>query len=183
MRKKWSDKLIRAELTAHIDHWGRMPSARELRQRESNDLACVLTRRGGYRAWAHELGAEMKDSETKLGQDIEIREARFWLGHGCTVQCQSTKAPFDLLVNDHRVDVKSAHLTKGSVYVFAGLRGGVDCDFFDLVCLGSNNRTRWRFIVPASAARIQTLQIRCGIGAPPSRYAQYRDALGSLLKE
>jgi hypothetical protein len=106
------------------------------------------------------------------------------------VERQRTKAPFDLLVNGLRVDVKVAKWTSyrlvregrpsGHVrgFTFTGLRAGCRCDYFDLVC-GHGRRVR-RFIVPAAVVRVDTLTItRASLGGV-GKYAAFRDGLSAL---
>ena len=101
---------------------------------------------------------------------------------------QTTCAPFDLLVNTHRVDVKHAkwgewehrggHYVKG--FVFAGLRRGSDCDFFDLLCV-IDGKVAHRFIVPASNAKVTTLTITRRTLDGAGKYSEWLDRIEELL--
>lgn len=164
---------------------GRMPSATELKGMGKGGLSCVISRRGGYKLWAKRLKLKLKGTETHRAQVWEGREVKFFEGHGFEVERQTTKAPFDLLVNVVRVDVKSATWTRyekdeglGSVqgYVFAGLKRGRDCDVFDLICVAGRSVIA-RFLVPATEAKVVTLTITPLTLEGKGKYSRFRDDL------
>lgn len=164
----------------------RMPSASELRGIGEGGLANKVARTGGFAVWARRLGLRLKGTETHRGQAWEAREARALRELGASVEWQSTKAPFDLLVNGLRVDVKSAQWTEYRPgdrvvrgYVFAGLRGGKGCDVFDLVCVAGSTLLH-RFVVPAEAARVRTLTITPRTLTGAGKYSAFRDRLDLL---
>ena len=181
-RNKWTSEKIVARLLPVADELKRMPSARELRIRGHNDLACAVGRCGGFRWWAGRLGLMLKDSETMRGLRWEDAEERYFKSVGFDVERQTVKAPFDLLVNKNRVDVKSAKWTvcqhtRG--FVFAGLKRGVDCDFFDLVCVNENKLIE-RFVVPSSEAKIHTLTITKKTIDGNGLYSRFHNAVDAL---
>lgn len=184
-RKQWTAVLIEAKLRHHIERWGRMPSVSELRLYDGNALACVISRREGFRFWAQKMGAEIKTSETEMAQRWELHELEFFRGHGCATERQSTRAPFDLLINQHRVDVKTARTSwvrTTPCFTFANLKRGENCDFFDLLCINDDGTMRWRFVIPAEKTRVRQLALSCASGQYLGMYAQYLDAIGPLLK-
>lgn len=159
-----------------------MPSASELRASGSNDLALIVSRRGGFVAWAARLELPLKESETQFGQSWEKQEGAFFESLGLAVERQTTKAPFDFVVGGKRVDVKAGQWGEyGAVkgYFFAGLRRGTDCDVFDLVCV-SEGRAKHRFIVPAEMARVQTVTITRSSIDGSGKYRLYLDAIEHL---
>lgn len=123
-----------------------MPTANELRQVGDNALAVQISRRGGFREWAERLGADRKRCETAMGRGWEEYEANWFADLGFDVERMTVKSPYDMRVNQWRVDVKSAHQTAAG-YVFAGLKWGRDADWFDLVCI-EGNRVAHRYVVP-----------------------------------
>lgn len=148
-----------------------MPTKSELIELEnSHGLGCAVSKGLGFRRWAQRLNLKQKGGTTHRGQRWERHERSFFEGLGFEVDRQSTKAPFDLLVNQYRVDVKSATWTecerksgshKGAVvrgYVFAGLKRGAHCDFFDLLCI-EDDQVKHRYIVPSADASVVTLTI------------------------
>ncbi len=175
----WTEDAIQMGLQEHIDNFGRMPSANELHEEGQNDLACAISRHGGFRAWAKRLGVKQKGSETHRGQKWERHEAAFFKELGFDVEEQTTKKPFDLLVNSHRVDVKSAKWSDyGKVrgFIFSGLKRGVDCDFFDLVCV-FNGVFFTRFVIPSADARVKTITIgsSTAFGGKTQKWSRFRD--------
>jgi hypothetical protein len=142
-----------------------MPSNREIRKLTgSYALSNAVVRSGGFETWAKKLKLPVKPSCTKTGRMWEKRENANFQRMGFETQRQSMLAPFDILVNGKRVDVKAAHLKKHrgwSGYVFAGLKRGAGCDYFDFLILG-RKRIRHRLIVPAKEVKTITLSITKG---------------------
>src|SRR5690606_3116975 len=141
---------------------GRMPSGPELHAAGRADLAAQIARRGGFKRWAERLGLAQKGTETHWAHRWEESEARFFRSLGADVERMSTRHPFDMLVNGHRVDVKASrwHEYAGRVrgYTFAGLKRGAHADFFDAVCI-KDGVVAARFVVPAESARVMTLHL------------------------
>lgn len=184
-RTEWTPELVQQGLAPHIKKLGRMPTASELSEAENGwALAVAVVRYGGYRHWAKVLGVLMKESTTARGHDWEDHEEKFFRELGLPVERQTSKAPFDLRVNGHRVDVKSAewvayeeHHVRG--HIFGGLKRGEDCDFFDLLCL-EENQVKHRFIIPASVARVTMLTITERQLGGYGKYSQYQDRIDLL---
>lgn len=183
--------MIARSLSPFVRRLGRMPTATELRLCGHGALATAVGRFGGFAGWARQLKTTQKRSSVSRGHAHERSEAAFFRRRGARVERQRTKAPFDLLVNGHRVDVKVAKWTdyatttsggspNGHVrgFVFAGLRKGRRCDFFDLIC-DSGRRVR-RFIVPASVARVSTLTITRASLRGTGKYAPFLDQFAVL---
>ncbi len=151
---------------------GRMPTAAELRARGRGGLAAAVGRLDGYRAWAEKIGAKQKAGAVHWGVSWEIYEAAWFRAQGRIVVEQATLAPFDLLVDGKRVDVKAARRTQMG-YVFVGIKEGRDADFFDLVCVNETDRVKHRFMVPAESARVHTITITDRTIAGAGRYARF----------
>ena len=181
MRTHWSNETIRAGLSAVATD--RMPTANELRSIGRNDLACAISRAGGFRLWATRLGLPQKGTETHFAQQWERYEATRLRDLGHVVVEQTTRAPFDLLVDGARWDVKAAHFSvyengSGLVrgYVFSGLKRGESCDVFDLLCIEAGE-VKHRFLVPSGHARVVTITITPKTLAGHGKYSAY---LGSM---
>ena len=164
-----------------------MPSIGEMRAAGQGALAMAASRSGGMRAWAARLGVEQKGTETHRGQKWERHEAAFFSSMGLSVVPQTAKAPFDLLVNGHRVDVKSSTFRDyGYVtgYLFNGLKNGSDSDFFDFVCV-EGGLVLHRFIIPSAIACTRSLTITQssidGIGKR-KKWFGFKDATALLLE-
>lgn len=158
-----------------------MPSCNELRDAGRVDLGGAVIRSGGFRAWAERFGVRQKGTETHRGQRWERHEAAFLRGLGYEVEDQPTRAPFDLLVNGHRVDVKSSALNTHGWYQFGDTRRGVDCDFFDLLCIAGDEVIA-RFVVPADKARVMSISMMPGTLEGLGKYAAFRDAVHLLAE-
>lgn len=182
-RTRWSESLIETRLLVHVDDLGRMPSCRELAEREGDHrLATAIVRYGGYVAWAKRLGVRLKESETRTGRIWEDHEERFFLEAGFKVIRQRHRTPYDLLVNDLRVDVKSATWSDYEVvsgFVFAGLKRGVDCDVFDLVCV-NDDEVSHRFVIPAKDVEVVTITISPRVIAGSGKWSRFEDRLDFL---
>jgi len=162
-----------------------MPSASEMRADGKNSLACVITRRGGFRLWSEKAKTPMKATDTLTGQLAEEEAEAFLNGLGITTTKQTTKAPFDLLANGHRVDVKSArpgrygnnHATDMG-WIFRIGKKPHTCDFYLLLCYTKKGKIARRFLVPASVAPHTMLTItphgRC-------KYDKYQDEFDPLF--
>lgn len=182
-RTKWTDSGIAEQVLSLSKKFSRMPSAREMRLSGRGDLADVVAKKGGFRKWAVRLGLDLKSSETKLGQDYEAKEAAFLAKEGFAVKRQTTKNSFDLLVNSKRVDVKVANkysCWSWTGYSFAGMKRGVDCDFFDCLILGKRG-VEHRLIIPATEIKVTTLTLTIGKVKNKTHWAmQYKDAIAQL---
>jgi hypothetical protein len=180
-RTNWTDALVAERLQKHVERLGRMPTASELRQVGDNALGVQISRRGGFRHWAEQLGAERKPSETLMGRDWEEHESDWFAALGFNVKRMTVKSPYDLRVDQWRVDVKAAHWTDcGHThgYVFAGLKRGRDADWFDLVCI-EDDRVAHRYVVPGHAAGT-TLTITPRTLEGRGKYSQWAGALHLL---
>lgn len=179
-RHEWTDESVLEEVRTVAEELGRMPTANELRAAGHTALAAKIPYLGGYRAVALKLGLAQKGTETHFGQRWERHAATFYREHGAEVERMSTRHPFDMRVNGHRVDVKAARRTDGG-YVFAGLKRGACCDFFHLVCVGEDDEETAFFVVPASDARVHTLSLMPSTLEGRGKYAKYRHAHEPLL--
>jgi hypothetical protein len=110
-RTKWTDEKIATELNAVIAGTGIMPSAYELRGLGRNDLACALSKRGGFLFWAERLGVSRVHSDSDTGWDGEKLFVELAQSQGIQAdRSTAVKAPYDVLLDGIlRVDVKSAN--------------------------------------------------------------------------
>lgn len=181
--RRWTEDAILSEVRAVASKTGRMPTANELKGLGLNALACAISRGPGFRAVSLKLGLAQKGTETHFGQRWERVVVAFYAAHGAEVERMSTRHPFDVLVNGHRVDVKAARPSAGGGFVFAGMKRGEHCDFFHAVCVRNDNTALAHFVIPAEEARIHTLTLSPLTLAGEGKYARFRDAFGPLLGE
>lgn len=164
--KQWTEAAIESALSWYVSAFGRMPSVPELNALGAGQLANQACRTLGMRGWADRLGAEPKDSETRMGQRWEAYVFTMLVGEGFNVSRQTTKAEFDLLVNGSiRVNVKSArwneYPTKTGVcsgYFFGIGKSWERCDLFALVADDGSESPRVLW-VPAAEAQQQTITL------------------------
>jgi len=193
MAERWSDERVLDELSRVVEEKGRMPTSTELRVEGGSRLLgaicwrggrCAISRGHGFREWAMRLRVEQKGHHTHRGQKWERHEAAFLRSMGLPVEEQTTRAPFDLMVNGHRVDVKSSTWKSYDCctgYFFNNFKFGEDCDFFDLVCVSEG--VDHRFVIPADEIRLKSVTIApsslTGKG-PGGKWWPFKDALDVL---
>ena len=154
--RKWTDEAIEHGIRQHAERVGRMPTVPELRAANDNALAVVIGRRGGYRQWAERMGLPLSGGDTHRGQDAEAQLAAWLSARGYDVQRQTTKAPFDLLVNGVRVDCKAAKFSAypesknpaTAGYFFNVRKQPPTCDLFILCCMTSEWAIERRYFIP-----------------------------------
>jgi hypothetical protein len=182
-QRKWDRALLLQALVPIVSKNQTMVSAKDLRTIDRNDLACAISRHGGYSYWAKQLGLDFRDSSTKLGKRFEHNEFLLFRKMGMKVEKQRSKETFDLMVNGKRVDVKCANIYNGSKwdgYAFAGLNYGKGCDFFDFLVL-DNGKIMNRFIIPVVFVRKQTVTLTVGGLANKNHWIhKYADNLEAL---
>lgn len=165
---------------------GEMPSSRDLRAAGMNAIACLISRRGGFEQWAERAGLRLRDSCTKRGRAAELNSADWLAGLGFSVEKQTRKAPFDLLVDGRvRVNVKSGK--HGSFEMpgggkceghFFGIgKTWKHCDVFLLCAVADDGVVLSRHIVPSRYAQVATITL-----TPDGKYKEFRDAV-HLIRE
>lgn len=109
-RRTWDDAKVAVELRHAADALGRFPSSTDLRAMGRNDLACQVSRRGGFIHWSERLGIKRRRSDSDTGWVGEAMAADRLQAFGFTVTWRKgVKWPFDLLIDGIlRVDVKAA---------------------------------------------------------------------------
>lgn len=188
---KWAEKLNlspKKPITKHNDesikqsilhtmqqlNIDRMPSRSEILSIENNaSLHNAIVRSYGYYKWAERLNLEIKDSETLFGTQYQEICLEYLSKLGYVVEDTSTKAPYDLLINNNvRVDVKSgcAYNMRGSrVHSFGINKKFPTCDLYIIYALNENTDNIERiFVIPSKDFKLVSL---C-IGAN-SKYNKY----------
>lgn len=102
--------MIAARIISHAGGSGRFPTNTELQKTGQNDLACQITKKGGYAYWANRLGMKRGVYDCDIGWKGEQKTQALFEERGFSViRSERVQWPFDLLVNDClRVDVKTA---------------------------------------------------------------------------
>ncbi|RDY22860.1 hypothetical protein CHF27_011100 [Romboutsia maritimum] len=176
---KWTDEKIEREIknvikTLNID---RMPSTSEIKKATNNyGLGIKITRSGGVRYWADKLGLELKNSETKFGNEWEFNMKKELEGKGYIVEKMSTKHPYDLLVNDNiKIDVKVSryyHKDNFKFYSFNLEKKYHNCDIFIFVGLKDGKEEIERLFIIPSKYLMGIKQLSIGT---QSKYDKYQN--------
>lgn len=171
----WSDELIEQELKKSIEILGldRMPTANELKSIERNDLHCKVSRTLKYSGWADKLNLNMKDCDTRAGQNFEANLENILKSKGFSVQRMSTRYPFDLLVNGCvKIDAKvsNPYNYEGQTYhTFRLAKKYGSCDIYMCQTLLSEQPDRL-FIIPSHYVQVVMLSV-----GKKSKYDKYID--------
>lgn len=109
-RKRWTDDMIASRIIKHVGGTGKFPTNTELQKTGQNDLACQISKKGGYVYWANRLGMNRGVYDSDVGWEGEKKAQTLFEARGFTVvRSERIQWPFDLLVNNClRVDVKTA---------------------------------------------------------------------------
>lgn len=116
-KKKWTDEDVVNAILEISNKSGVMPTAHSMRVQGRNDLACQVSRRGGFIEWARRLGLSTVQSDSATGWDGEIALNELLIKKGfVATRSEAVKAPHDILVDGIlRLDVKSARYAEYGV--------------------------------------------------------------------
>ena len=178
--KRWTDDDIKREVRMAMDFMqiNRMPSRSELLSVSGdNSLVSKIGKRpGGWYGLAHELGLQVKSSDTQTGKTNESVVEKLLIEKGFSVTKMSQNFPYDLLVDECvKIDVKSSKLyrgTQGNFYSFNLEKRYATCDVYVLLTLDDDGFANKFYIVP-SVFVISNTQI--SIGEISSKYNKYID--------
>lgn len=153
---RWSDNAIKTETFRVMNALDikRMPTHSEIKNVTGNNrLANKISRTGGYKYWASELNLEIKDSETKFGNEWEYKIKSELENKGFDVLKMSTKHPYDLLINKNlKIDVKVSRYYKKEKYKYHTFnleKEYHNCDIFICVGLNDNDEIEKLLIIPS----------------------------------
>lgn len=178
MRNKWSDnkiaeEIIKVKMALNIE---RMPTRTEI-EVVTNDSALTnkISKTGGTKYWANKLNLDLKDSETKLGQEWEMYVKSELENLGYEVEKMTTKHPYDLLVNNNiKVDVKVSRYYKGKgfkYHTFNMEKKYHNCDVFICIGLDEGDYVVKTLVIP-SKYLMNKKQLSVGI---ESKYDKFND--------
>lgn len=172
---KWNEKLIEDEIikvanTLGIDY---MPSKTEIVSVWGNDaLTNKIAKTGGFNYWAEKLELNIKNSDTKLGQQYEEKAIKIIKSKGFQVKRMTTKYPFDLLVNDKiSIDVKVARPSDtcgARSHIFTTAKKYATCDLYMIFALDEVGEVERMFIIPGNDLKVVTMSI-----GSKSKYDKY----------
>jgi hypothetical protein len=112
-RTAWTDELIVDALRPHVNEHGQLPTVNFLRSIGRNDIACAMTKRGGWKRFAALLNTTLTPSDTVTGWNAEIAAGDWLRSLGYEAEQQTARCHFDILVNGVlRIDVKGAKFAR-----------------------------------------------------------------------
>ena len=180
---KWSDALIENGIIevknkAKIETF---PTHKQMNEiTGSKALTNAVSRHGGTRYWADRLGLEIKPSESKMGEEYELKCMAYVkeLGYGC--EKAPVRYPYDLLIEKSiKTDVKCGKLYKGDTgeyYTFNLEKKMPTCDIFVCYCL-DEEEVKKTYVIPASVLSGKT---QLAVGKFKSKYDVYSEAWNIL---
>lgn len=151
--ENWDNKSIETEIkkvmkALNID---RMPSNSEVKSAMGNcSLSNKISRTGGFAYWANNMGLELKESGTSLGNEWEFIIKDKLQSRGYIVDKMTVKYPYDLLINKCvKIDVKSSNFVKDyNYYTFNLEKKYPTCDIF--ICIGlKDDVVKKELIIPS----------------------------------
>ncbi|PNX48579.1 MAG: hypothetical protein BV457_03450 [Thermoplasmata archaeon M9B1D] len=154
----------------------KFPSRKEIIDYFGNSsIACIISRRGGFKFWSNKIGYEMKESETKTGWIGEGIAKELLENHGYLVEKMNTNCAYDFLVNGNiRIDIKFSRLfDNGNMkyYSFNLEQKFHDCDIYILICEDENKNIKV-IVIPQSFVQNQG---QIGVGEFKSKWYKYID--------
>ena len=176
---KWTNQDIVNGIEEVIEFLGidRMPTKQEIETYYGNTaLLNKIAKTGGLYLWAENLGLEVKDSETKIGLEVEICVMKILKEKGFKCEMTSIKHPYDLLINNCvKLEVKSArrsYVNNSPVYSFRLAKPQQTCDVYAAICLNDNKKIERTYIIPSIILHGKT---QLSIGTKRSSYDRYLD--------
>ena len=155
----WSEEKIVEALRFMIDKCGMdtMPTHSEIQNFFGNyALNSAMSNRGGTKYFAKLLGMEIKQCESKFGDQLEdycILQIQEKLG----LDGEKTKPryPYDILVNRNvKVDVKASRLFNNygnaKYYTFNLEKKEQTCDIFVFYCINHNDEIEKTLVIPST---------------------------------
>ena len=164
-RISWTPQKIEDAIREVIDHKGidYFPSHSEIVEYYGNRaLAVAISKHGGTRFWASKMGIDVKECESKFGNDAEIIAMdEIEANTGLIAEYTNARYPYDLLVDKSvKVDVKASKLYRKGQHNFACTfnleKKKQTCDIFILYCYDSDYSIYKRLIIPAVTLSGQT---------------------------
>ena len=157
--QKWSEEKIVDALRFMIEKCGMdtMPTHSEIQNFFGNSaLNCAMSNRGGTKYFAKLLGMEIKQCESKFGDQLEdycVLQIQEKLG----LDGEKTKPryPYDILVNRNvKVDVKASRIFNNygnaKYYTFNLEKKEQTCDIFVFYCINQNNEIEKTLVIPST---------------------------------
>lgn len=191
---KWDEKTIEDALELMVSSTGQktMPTHKEINEFFGNyKLSNAIRRNGGTAYWAQKMGFEIKECESKMGENYEDFFVAEMLDEG--FDCEranigSPRFPYDVIVDGSvKVDVKSGRLYSlgngSGFYTFNIEKKIQTCDVFVLYCVGEkDNREKYVkefYTIPASILSGKT---QVSFGLDSKKYRMFKNNYNAIYK-
>jgi hypothetical protein len=174
---KWNDVLIEKGITDVMNkaRIKTFPTHKQMYEvTGSMALTNAVSKHGGTRYWAEKLGLEIKPSESKFGEEFELKTMEYIKHMGYLCKKTPVRYPYDILVeNNIKVDVKCSNLYQGKngeYYTFNLEKSMPTCDLFVCFCL--TDELPKIYVIPSIVLSGNT---QLSIGKNTSKYDKYLD--------
>lgn len=190
---KWDEKTIEDALELMVSSTGQktMPTHKEINEFFGNyKLSNAIRRNGGTAYWAQKMGFEIKECESKMGENYEDFFVAEMLDEGLDCEranIDSPRFPYDVIVEGSvKVDVKSANkfLNYGNspYYSFNLEKGNQTCDFYVCYCVdkdeNGNEIISKFYTIPANVMHKKN---QLAIGMNPGKYEKYMNTYAPIF--
>lgn len=174
---KWTYRAISEgilKIVKKLNNGNKMPTrAQVVDMCGNNSLAVAITKHGGYKYWANELGLEMTVCETRKGEYFECICCEYLESMGFICKTPKPRYPYDILADEVKIDVKCGSLYNGShgnFYTFNLEKEMPTCDIYVCYCLGDKMNIIRTYVIPAV---IMSGKTQLSIGEEKSKYDRY----------
>ena len=164
----------------------RMPSMSEVNAVTNDEkLSNRITKTGGFKHWAKELGLVIKDSESCFGGEYEELARSELSKRFKKVEMTDLRFPYDILINDRtKIDVKASrkyYRFKSFSYNFNLEYEKPRCDFYIAYCVGDIENVEKVLIIPAFVMTGKK-QLSIGMESAYDKYANRWDLIEKYEK-
>ncbi len=171
-KTEWNEAKIISCINEMVNKTGnnQMPTHSEMDKFYGNYcLSNAVRRHGGTKYFANKMGLEIKNCESKFGEDFELRCINdIMLKLNLEAEKMQIRYPYDVLVeNSVKIDVKSC--TGKQYYSFNLEKAHQTCDIFVFYCI-KNDEVEKIYIVPSSVLCGKT---QFAVGMNSSKYDKY----------
>lgn len=163
--KQWTDELVKSEIMRVVDSLGldTFPTHSEIENFYGNKgLTMKISKSGGTKYWAEQLGLNIKSCESEFGDFYEKYSINDILNNtGLNSYQNKVGYPYDVTTNKHiKVDIKASSVAENNNgYKYNTFNLGKEeptCDIFIFYCLNEDNNIHKTLIIPSCKLYNQT---------------------------
>lgn len=186
LKTQWGEERIEKHLKEMISqtHQTTFPTHTEMAEFfKDYRLSNAVRRHGGTRYWAEKLGMEVKDCESKFGDDYEERFI-VEVMEKCGLQSSRCRVryPYDVLVEDCvKIDVKSSNrvIAHGFEMYSSNIEKDLQtCDVYVIYCIENGDVSK-TYIIPSVVLSGKT---QFSVGVKSSKYDKFLNRWDIITK-